>query len=385
MANATQENQTRERLFQDDILDQMLAAGWLLGESNRYNKALALYPDDVVDFVKDSQPQQWDQLTKHYPNTDRSPNATADALLKSLERNLKNKGTLWVLRNQVKDRGAKFNLCCFKPDHNLNPDATARYQKNILRVVPELVYSPNGYDGRLDLTLFVNGIPVATCELKSEFKQSLNNAKIQYMKDRQPKDPITKKPEPLLTFKRGALVHFAASQYNVAMTTRLAGKKTFFLPFDQGTSDGGEGNDVPADDFSSAEGSYATGYLWNEIFQKDNLLLILSRYIHLEVKDEEQLDGSIKVKETLIFPRYHQWAVVSKLINTVDIEGTGQKYLIQHSAGSGKSNSIAWLSHQLASKHYYTGHPELSKQTGDKVFDSVIVITDRTVLDSQLQ
>lgn len=379
MANATQENQTRERLFQDDILEQMLASGWLLGESNKYNKYLALYPEDVVAFAKDSQPQQWEQLTKHYPNTDRSSNATADALLKSLERNLKNKGTLWVLRNQVKDRGAKFNLCCFKPDHDLNPDATERYQKNILRVVPELVYSPNGYDGRLDLTLFVNGIPIATCELKSEFKQSLNNAKIQYMKDRQPKDPTTKKPEPLLTFKRGALVHFAASQYNVAMTTRLAGKKTFFLPFDQGTSDGGQGNDIPSDD------SYATSYLWNEIFQKDNLLLILSRYIHLEVKDEEQIDGSIKVKETLIFPRYHQWAVVSKLLNTVDIEGTGEKYLIQHSAGSGKSNSIAWLSHQLASKHYYTEHPELGKQAGDKVFDSVIVITDRTVLDSQLQ
>lgn len=246
--------------------------------------------------------------------------------------------------------------------------------------MPDLVYSPNGYDGRIDLTLFVNGIPVATCELKSEFKQSIDNAKVQYMKDRQPKDPTTKKAEPLLTFKRGALVHFAVSQYNVAMTTRLAGKKTFFLPFDQGTSDGGKGNDIPAND-----AEYATSYLWNEIFQKDNLLLILGRYIHLEVKDVEDLDGSITRKETMIFPRYHQWAVVSKLLNTVDIEGTGQKYLVQHSAGSGKSNSIAWLSHQLASKHYYTDHPELGKKSGDKVFDSVIVITDRTVLDSQLQ
>ncbi|NMV28029.1 type I restriction endonuclease subunit R, partial [Vibrio parahaemolyticus] len=119
------------------------------------------------------------------------------------------------LRNTVKDRGAKFQLCAFKPDHTLNPEATEQYEQNILRVVPELVYSPNGYDGRLDLTLFVNGIPVATCELKSEFKQSIDNAKVQYMKDRQPKDPATKKTEPLLTFKRGALVHFAVSQYNV--------------------------------------------------------------------------------------------------------------------------------------------------------------------------
>ncbi|CAH7464442.1 type I restriction enzyme, R subunit [Vibrio crassostreae] len=379
MADAAQ-----EKIFQNDILDQMQSQGWLLGESNKYNKQLALYPEDVISFAKATQPQQWDKLAQHFPETDRKPTATADALLKLLERELKSSGTLWVLRNKLSDRGAKFDMCSFKPDHDLNPTATARYKENILRVVPELVYSPNGYDGRLDLTLFVNGIPVATCELKSEFKQSIDNAKVQYMKDRQPKDPKTKKPEPLLTFKRGALVHFAVSQYNVAMTTRLDGKKTFFLPFDQGTDEGGKGNDIPA---LSTEGndSYATSYLWNEIFQKDNLLLILSRYIHLEVKDVEQLDGSIKPKETMIFPRYHQWAVVSKLLNTVDSEGTGQKYLIQHSAGSGKSNSIAWLSHQLASKHYYTDHPELNKKSGDKVFDSVIVITDRTVLDSQLQ
>lgn len=375
-----QDDKAKEKAFQNDILEQMQSHGWLLGESNKYNKALALYSEDVIAFAKASQPQQWEQLAKHYPETERNPNATADALLKSLERDLKNKGTLWALRNQIKDRGAKFNLCCFKPDHALNPDATIRYEQNILRVVPELVYSPNGYDGRLDLTLFVNGIPVATCELKSEFKQSIENAKVQYMKDRQPKDPITKKAEPLLTFKRGALVHFAVSQYNVAMTTCLAGKKTFFLPFDQGTSEGGQGNDTPTD-----ESEYATAYLWNEIFKKDNLLLILSRYIHLERKEQQQLDNTITVKETLIFPRYHQWAVVSKLLNTVDSEGTGQKYLVQHSAGSGKSNSIAWLSHQLASKHYYTPHPELNKKAGDKVFDSVIVITDRTVLDSQLQ
>lgn len=386
----TPDQSVREQQFQNDILEQMQAHGWLLGESNKYNKALALYTDDVLSFVKASQPEQWDKLAQHFPATERNPNATADALLKSLEQTLKNEGTLWVLRNKLNNRGAKFDLCSFKPDHDLNPAATVRYQQNILRVVPELVYSPNGYDGRLDLTLFINGIPVATCELKSEFKQSIDNAKVQYMKDRQPKDPKTRKSEPLLTFKRGALVHFAVSQYNVAMTTCLDGKKTFFLPFDQGTSEGGKGNDVPEDAFSSAEGSYATSYLWNEIFQKDNLLLILGRYIHLEVKDVENLDGSITQKETMIFPRYHQWAVVSKLLKTVDSEGTGHKYLIQHSAGSGKSNSIAWLSHQLASKHYTSpsiesDHPELGKKVGDKVFDSVIVITDRTVLDSQLQ
>jgi type I restriction enzyme R subunit len=365
----------QEVVFQNDILDQMQSHGWLLGESKNYNRELALYTEDLINFVKETQSEQWQKLTQTYPKN------TEEALLKAVERDLKldSKGTLHVLRNLVKDRGAKFSLCAFKPDHDLNPDATERYNKNILRVVPELVYSPNGYDGRIDLTLFVNGIPVATCELKSEFKQALNNAKIQYIKDRQPKDPTTKKREPLLSFKRGALVHFAVSQYNVAMTTRLSGKSTFFLPFDQGTEEGASGNDVPAD------GSYSTSYLWNEIFKKDNLLTILGRYIHLQVEEKEKLDGSIEEKETLIFPRYHQWSAVSTLLDTVEEEGTGEKYLIQHSAGSGKSNSIAWLSHQLASLHYYRDHMSLSKKVGDKVFDSVIVITDRTVLDSQLQ
>ncbi|GHB67746.1 type I restriction-modification system, restriction (R) subunit [Psychrosphaera saromensis] len=373
-------SKAQEVVFQNDILDQMQSHAWLLGESKNYDKELALYPEDVISFIKATQPEQWEkQLGIHPKNPE-------EALLKTVVRDLSasNKGTLWVLRNLVKDRGAKFSLCSFKPDHGLNPDAIQRYEQNILRVVPELVYSPNNYEGRIDLTLFVNGIPVATLELKSEFKQALDNAKIQYMKDRQPKDPKTKKPEPLLTFKRGALVHFAVSQYNVAMTTRLAGKSTFFLPFDQGTSEGAAGNDVPLTAEGSTDG-YPTAYLWNEIFQKDNLLTILGRYIHLQVEEKEQLDGSIVKKETLIFPRYHQWSAVSTLLNTVEQEGTGEKYLIQHSAGSGKSNSIAWLSHQLASLHYYSNHNALQKQVGDKVFDSVIVITDRTVLDSQLQ
>lgn len=259
-------SKAQEVIFQNDILEQMQSHGWLLGESKNYSKDLALYPEDLIAFVKNTQPEQWKkQLGIHPKNPE-------EALLKTVVRDLSasNKGTLWVLRNLIKDRGAKFSLCSFKPDHGLNPDAIKRYNQKILRVVPELKYSPNGYDGRIDLTLFVNGIPVATLELKSEFKQALENAKIQYMKDRQPKDPKTKKPEPLLTFKRGALVHFAVSQYNVAMTTRLAGKKTFFLPFDQGTSEGAAGNDVNPN-------GYSTDYLWNEIFEKDNLLTILGR------------------------------------------------------------------------------------------------------------
>ncbi|MAF31488.1 MAG: restriction endonuclease subunit R [Magnetococcales bacterium] len=366
MATLRARAQTIENTFQNDVIEDMLASGWQLGQPANYNRELALYSEDLITYAKKTHPESWKKLEQQYGA------AVETSFLKTVERTLNNpdKGTLWLLRNEIKDRGAKFKLCAGIPDHALNPEANVKYEQNIFRVVPELVYSPNGYQGRIDLTLFVNGIPVATCELKSEFKQALDNAKIQYMKDRLPKDPETRKVEPLLTFKRGALVHFAVSQYNVAMTTRLAGKDTFFLPFDQGTSDHGAGNDIPAD-----ENEYATSYLWKEIFEKDNLLKILHRFIHLEKEDKEQLDGTIKKKETMIFPRYHQWKVVNKLLNTVKDEGTGHKYLVQHSAGSGKSNSIAWLSHQLAS--LYDGE--------DKFFDSVIVITDRTVLDSQLQ
>jgi type I restriction enzyme R subunit len=188
---------------------------------------------------------------------------------------------------------------------------------------------------------------------------------------RLPVDPVTKKPEPLLTFKRGALVHFAVSQYEVYMTTRLEGESTFFLPFNKGTHDGGAGNDAPLD-----VNQYATDYLWNEVLVPDNLLKILGRFVHLQIEDKEDWEGRKYKKESLIFPRYHQWDVVSKLLAAAKSEGPGQKYLIQHSAGSGKSNSIAWSAHQLSS---------LYDASGNKLFHSVIVVTDRTVLDAQLQ
>ena len=292
-------------------------------------------------------------------------------------------GTLGVLRHELKDRGTRFSLCQFAPEHDLNPDTLARYKKNRLRVVPEVTYSPWATAGhlaeigvkakewRIDLVLFVNGIPVATLELKSEFKQAVHNAMRQYRTTRLPVDPVTKKPEPLLTFKRGALVHFAVSQYEVYMTTRLEGESTFFLPFNKGTHDGGAGNDAPAD-----VNQYATDYLWNEVLVPDNLLKILGRFVHLQIEDKEDWEGRKYKKESLIFPRYHQWDVVSKLLAAAKSEGPGQKYLIQHSAGSGKSNSIAWSAHQLSS---------LYDASGNKLFHSVIVVTDRTVLDAQLQ
>ncbi|WP_346351515.1 DEAD/DEAH box helicase family protein [Oceanimonas sp. AH20CE76] len=363
-----QDNKAREQVFQDHIIHALAAQGWLVGESAKYDRERALYPEDLLAFVQQTQPDAWQKYCRLYGEQ------PEQHLLNAAVRQLGHtgKGALWLLRNQIEDRGHRLKVASFRPDHDLNPELLARYRANRLRVVPELVYSPHGYEGRLDLTLFLNGIPVATLELKSCFKQSLENAKNQYRFDRQPK--TLGKAEPLLTFRRGALVHFAVNQFEVAMTTKLAGKGTFFLPFNKGTSEGGAGNDQPP--MVNSQGGYATEYLWQEILQPDNFLRILGRYLHLEVKTEEDALGRVNKKETLIFPRYHQWSAVQQLLGAVTEEGPGQKYLIQHSAGSGKSNSIAWLAHQLASLYQEGGH---------KLFQSVIVITDRTVLDSQLQ
>ncbi|WP_417466362.1 type I restriction endonuclease subunit R [Kordiimonas sp.] len=388
MTNA--HNVTYESVFQADIVTQMQAQGWQLGNPSGYRAETALYEQDVLNFVQTTQPQEWEKFCRTFPID--SERHFIAALVKQLnkadaqatDRASRTYGTLGVLRHGLKIRNARFSLCQFKPEHNLNPETMARYEANICRVVPEVVYSPytslkDGADAngkvakrnRIDIVLFVNGLPVTTMELKSEFKQAVQNAITQYKKTRLPKDPDTKKPEPLLTFKRGALVHFAVSQYEVYMTTRLAGDSTYFLPFNKGTSDGGAGNDVPVD-----SSRYATDYLWNEVLTPENLLSILGHFVHLQIEEVEDWEGRKSKKESLIFPRYHQWDVVTKLVDAAITEGAGQKYLIQHSAGSGKSNSIAWTAHQLST---------LYNSDGDKQFHSVIVITDRTILDQQLQ
>ncbi|WP_260295288.1 type I restriction endonuclease subunit R [Sedimenticola hydrogenitrophicus] len=389
-----------ELTFQNDIIQQLLANGWLLGRPEGYNRELALYEEDLLGFVQETQDAQWQQFCKLYPNNpeqkflERVASQLNKADPNAPNKELRTFGTLGVLRHELRDRGTRFSLCQFRPEHELNPDTLARYEKNRLRVVPELVYSPwvspapqpsppggEGVGGgeeekfakkwRIDLVLFVNGLPVATLELKSEFKQAVENAIRQYKTTRFPIDPVTKKTEPLLTFKRGALVHFAVSQYEVYMATRLEGDETFFLPFNKGAAGGGAGNDVPED-----VNRYATDYLWNELLLPDNLLTILARYVHLQIEEKEDWEGRKYKKETLIFPRYHQWDVVNKLVRAAHSEGPGHKYLIQHSAGSGKSNSIAWTAHQLSS---------LYDAAGNKQFNSVIIVTDRTVLDDQLQ
>lgn len=385
---------TQERIFQDDIITQMVTNGWVQGQPEHYNRESALYEKDVLAFIKETQPKEWQKFCKVYPID--SERHFIDALvvqLKKADINATDQasrtfGTLGVLRHGLKIRNARFSLCQFKPEHDLNPETLARYQQNICRIVPELVYSPyatkehlsatgkKAKAWRIDLVLFVNGLPVSTLELKSEFKQAVENAIKQYKRTRLPKDPATKKPEPLLTFKRGALVHFAVSQYEVYMATKLAGDETFFLPFNKGTSEGGAGNDIPTLSNEKDLNRYATDYLWNEVLTPDNLLNIIGRFIHLQIEEKEDWEGRKSKKETLIFPRYHQWNVVTKLIGAAIEEGTGNKYLIQHSAGSGKSNSIAWTAHQLST---------LYDAQGNKQFHSVIVVTDRTVLDDQLQ
>jgi len=366
-----------------------VANGWLLGKPENYNRELALYEEDLLGFVKETQDEQWQKFCKLYPNNpekkflERVASQLNKADPNAANKEMRTFGTLGVLRHELRDRGTRFSLCQFKPEHDLNSDTLARYQKNRLRVVPELVYSPWATEEhleqtgtrakawRIDLVLFVNGLPVVTLELKSEFKQAVENAIKQYKTTRFAIDPATRKPEPLLTFKRGALVHFAVSQYEVYMATRLEGNETFFLPFNKGTKEGGAGNDVPED-----INQYATDYLWNEVLLPDNLLNILARFVHLQIEEKEDWEGRKTKKESLIFPRYHQWDVVNKLVNAARSEGPGHKYLVQHSAGSGKSNSIAWTAHQLSS--LYDG-------AGNKQFDSVIIVTDRTVLDDQLQ
>lgn len=346
----------KENQFETEIVDYLSSTSWVEGTSAGYDKELAIYPEDLISFIKTTQPQAYEKLSK------KEGSKTDETLCNIVATELEKKGSLYCLRNQLKDyRFNRLSLCQFKPELE-NKELQEKYEANILRVVRQVYYSKDNKNS-IDIVLFLNGIPLATIELKTDFTQNIQDAIIQYKKNRQPKG------EPLLEFKKRCLVHFAVSTDEVYMTTKLEGNKTFFLPFNKGKSDGSAGN-------PPNENGYATSYLWEEVLQKDSLLNIISRYIHLEVKNKEDHTGRKYVSETMIFPRYHQLDVVKKLLADTKVKGAGNNYLIQHSAGSGKSNSIAWLSHQLSSLHDYEGNA---------IFNSTIVITDRTVLDSQLQ
>jgi type I restriction enzyme R subunit len=348
----------KEISFETEICAHLAAYGWLYaeGDAAAYDRARALFPADVLAWVQATQPQTWQTLVKNHGA------AAGETLLARLRDQLDQRGTLDVLRHGIELLGLKqpLLLAQFKPALAINPDILARYGANRLRVARQVKYSRHN-ENCLDLVLFLNGIPVATAELKTDFTQSLNDAVDQYRFDRPPR-PKGQAPEPLLSFPSGALVHFAVSNREVAMVTELKGPATRFLPFNQG-DDGGKGNPV------NPAGGHRTAYLWERVWARESWLEILGRYC-IGRRDQKK-----QVRE-IIFPRFHQLAVTRDLQAVVLRDGPGGKYLVQHSAGSGKTNSIAWTAHFLA---------ELHDALARKVFDTVLVVSDRTVIDSQLQ
>jgi type I restriction enzyme, R subunit len=347
----------KEIHLEDEICADLTAAGWLYdaADSGRYDRPQALLLDDAVAWIRASQPKTWEAIEKSYGT------AAAKVVAERLRKALDSQGTLAVLRQGFEMVGLKHAvaMCQFKPALAMNADLQARYAANRLRVVRQVHYSVH-HENSIDLVLFVNGIPVATAELKSHYTQGVQDAVYQYKTDREPFFKPKNVAEPLLAFPGGALVHFAVSNAASEMTTRLAGLDTTFLPFNQGNA-GGAGN-------PSNPAGIATDYLWKEIWQRDSFLQILGRYLVPVKNAKKQLVG-------WIFPRYHQLTVTRNLVAAVTAEGPGGKYLIQHSAGSGKTNSIAWTAHFLADLH---------DAADQKVFDTVIVVSDRTVLDDQL-
>ncbi|MDP3859259.1 MAG: type I restriction endonuclease [Stagnimonas sp.] len=348
----------KEIEFENDICAHLAASGWLYaeGDAASYDRTRALFPADVLAWVQATQPKSWEALSK-------GQGAGAQAvLLDRLRKQLDDRGTLEVLRHGIELIGLRepLKLAQFKPALAMNAELQTRYAANRLRVVRQLKYSLHN-ENSIDLVLFLNGIPVATVELKSDFTQSVADAVDQYRFDRHPRPKGQSAAEPLLDFPRGALVHFAVSNSEVQMSTRLEGAVTRFLPFNRGDS-GGAGNPV------NPKG-HRTDYLWEEVWARDSWLEIIGRYLVTQRTDKKQI-------KSLLFPRYHQLDATRRLQAQVLAEGAGQKYLVQHSAGSGKTNSIAWTAHFLADLH---------DAQHQKLFDTVLVVSDRTVLDAQLQ
>lgn len=348
-----------EKQFEIDIEEFLTseAGGWNKATDAGYrsadSKGMALDIDTLVKFVQDTQKLTWVQFEKRC-NSD-----PKRKFYKAFEDAVASDGMISVLRHGFKYRGQEFKVCYFKPESELNQLSQTRYRQNICQCIRQWHYSEHN-NNSVDMLLAVNGIPLIAIELKNQLTgQTVENAKVQWMTDRD-------KNEPAFQFNHRVLAFFAVDLYEAAMTTKLDGVKTYFLPFNQGSN--GAGNDGGAGNPQTTDGSYVTSYIWKEVFQKDKMLDILQKFISLE-------KGKTKDKDKIIFPRYHQLDVVRKLIQNVSDYGPGRNYLIQHSAGSGKSNSIAWTAYRLASLH----------RNNESVFNSVIIVTDRRVLDSQLQ
>ena len=356
-----------ERAFETAIEGGLTSpGGYEKRDAGAFSEAIALFPDDVTGFLKDSQGAKWDALQVLVGKN------AASTVLDSLWKELDLKGTLHVLRHGFKCYGKTFRMAYFRPNTRMNPEAAEHYAENRLTITRQVAFTSvmkkaDGNNRRciIDVTLAVNGIPVVTAELKNPLTgQRAAAAMRQYENERDERDLV-------FAFKKRALVHFAVDPDEVWMTTRLMGKETDFLPFNRGNSHGAGNRPV--------KGNWKTHYLWDEVLQAGSLLEILQRFMHLEVKERQlRTDKGVRTvrKETMIFPRYHQLDAVRRLVAHARSNGAGRNYLIQHSAGSGKSNSIAWLAHRLSSLH---------DARDEKVFHSVVVVTDRRVLDQQLQ
>jgi type I restriction enzyme, R subunit len=353
---------TREVAFEDAIVGWLVTNGaYTRGVPTNYDPAMAVDTAELFTFIGGTQAEEWEDLVKRNGG---DPDLAQRRFVERLAKQIDERGTIDVLRHEVEDLGVEIRLAYFRPASGLNPDLEAKYDANRLTVIRQLHYAPD-HANALDLALFVNGLPVATAELKNPLThQSVEHAMAQYRTDRDPRDAL---------LGRRAIVHFAVDPDLVMMTTKLERGATRFLPFNRGSDPGatacGAGN--PA----NPEG-YATSYLWEQVWERHAWLDILNRFVHLQLARPGKKSKAALRDSTLIFPRFHQWDAVRRLEAHARERGPGRNYLVQHSAGSGKSNTIAWLAHRLASLH---------DAADTKVFDKVVVVTDRKVLDRQLQ
>ncbi len=349
---------TSEAAFESVIESHLLANGYVALSRDGFDPNRGIFPESVLAFIRETQSKEWAKLEALHGDK------TGEQVLSDLCKWMDANGSLATLRHGFKCYGRTLRVAFFKAAHELNPELEARYAANRVGITRQLHFSTAHPDKSVDVTISLNGIPVATVELKNQMTgQTAEDAVKQYQRDRDQREPV-------FEFKRRTLVHFAVDTEAVFMTTRLAGTATYFLPFNKGYNNGA-GN--PPD---PAGRTYRTAYLWEEVLQRDSLLDLLARFIHLQ-SDEKRDDQGRKVKkETMIFPRYHQLQAVRLLVEAARSEGAGYNYLIEHSAGSGKSNTIGWLAHRLSSLH---------DAQNQRVFDSVVVVTDRVVLDQQMQ
>jgi len=348
---------TSEAAFETAIETVLLGNGYARVAPQDFDREHAIFPAEALAFIQATQAPVWGKLEALHGER------TEERVLDSLQKWLDAHGALATLRHGFKCFGKTLRVAFFRAAHGLNPELEARYRANRLGLTRQLHFSPKN-EKSLDVVLSVNGIPVVTLELKNQLSgQTVVNAIHQYRNDRDPRELI-------FEFTKRTLVHFAVDTDEAHMATRLAGLATHFLPFNQGT-DGGAGN--PPD---KAGRNYKTAYLWEEVLQRDSLLDLLARFLHVDMQEKVAEDGKKLRKESLIFPRYHQLQAVREIVGAAAAEGVGHNYLVEHSAGSGKSNTIAWLAHRLSSLH---------SAEDQRLFDSVVVITDRVVLDRQLQ